>query len=162
MTILTFNANKTTSDPVAQSGQAAQGERKWPHIPENTTLDVEVVRCEIRAVNREVTPWKTSDQEVSFAFKVRDGEYKNRWLWANTEAVLDGSDRCRLRQWIQEIIGVDTLPDGWEFDPNDLVGLDCRIRVGTYFSKKKQEIQNSVEDIMRSAVPPTGSAQEVF
>lgn len=148
-----------------QSTPRKREEREYPHIPKDTELEVRVVRCEIRDVDRSKTPWKDYDKEVVFAFRVEDGEYKNRWLWAETEAYLDDSPDCTLRLWLQEIVGLPELPDGFEFVPEDFIDLDCKVRVGTYFSKKKQKIENTVEDVISKYRESTGhgmDAEKIF
>lgn len=133
----------------------SSGERKFEHVPKDTVLDVEVVRCEERTIDKAKTPWKKFDEEVVFAFKVIDGDYKNRWFWLDVPAILDNSPNCKLRLYLQSILNVpdlsDAFPGGLDFDGADYIGQECQIRVGTYFSDKKQEIQNSVEDVLPAA-----------
>lgn len=150
--------------PVGGGADAFQGggeKRKFEHVPKDAVLDVEVVRCEERTIDKAKTPWKKFDEEVAFAFRVLDGEYKNRWFWTDVPAILDNSPNCKLRLYLQSILGVSDLasafPGGLDFDAADYIGQECQIRVGTYFSDKKQEIQNSVEDVL-PAISRAGDA----
>ena len=164
---LTFNPAAPSAAPAAGGGTTEK--KDFPVIPKDTVLDVEIKRCELRQVDKARTPWKTADQEVVFAFESRnEGEFKKRWLWLDVPAVLDNSPNCKLRLYLQSILGIDSLaeafPGGLDFDPDDYVGMDCQVRVGTYFSKKKQTIENCVDDVLPASVSATGTtfSEEVF
>jgi hypothetical protein len=128
-----------------QNNQDGGEKRSFTPIPEREILDVEVVKVEMR----DKPDWAIRDpevtQEVSFQVKVISGEYERRNLWGNAAPFFNYSPRCRLRLWVQGILGVDELPDGYELDLDELAGKRCRILVGNRDNKageKKDFIQD--------------------
>lgn len=147
-------SNAADSAPAPTNSGFKPKSDKFPAIPEGV-YDAEVVRMEHRYVDKSRTPWKKHNEEISIAFKITNGEYANRWFFADTPFYLDDSPGCRLRIWLQELIGVDKLPDTFEFDTDELdeyLGFDCRIRVNQY-PTKKGETKNGVAEVLRSVRP---------
>ena len=149
---LSFNPAATPTS----AGAPAEQERVFEHLPIDTIVDVVVERISIKPLDKSLT-WnknKSWDEEVSFGFKPVDDDIRKRcgWFWDNVPAILDNSSNCKLRLYLQSILGVDDLatafPDGFEFEPEDFKNQFCQVRLGTYFSKKKQQIVNSVEDVL--------------
>jgi hypothetical protein len=144
--------------------QGARGPRKdFPAIPEGKILNVEVIEVELR----DRPEWAVRDpedetKEVSFRFRVLDGEYAKRNLWGTTMPWFNFSPKCRLRIWVQGILGVDELPDDFElklndvYDANkritkqlftDLGGKHARVLVGNRIKKDTGEIRDFVQDV---------------
>lgn len=144
---------KTASERTTpKRGGGNYGDKKFEAIPAGT-YDAEIVDVTFQKVNKEITPWKKWDDEFKFHFKLTGGDYKNRHFWAEAEAEISDWDKCRLRLWLQEILGVNELPESFTIsdDPADLVqysGLPCRIRISQYESQKYNEIRNSVDDVI--------------
>jgi hypothetical protein len=160
---LKFNAGVTTNTATDTE------EKKFSHLPKDTVIDVVVERCSLKTLDKSLE-WnkrKSWDEEVNFAFKPVDDQIRKDcgWFFTDVPAILDNSSNCKLRLYIQSILGIDDLaavfPDGFEFEPNDYIGQYCQIRVGTYFSKKKQEIQNSVEDVTPASSSGTQPTADV-
>jgi hypothetical protein len=114
-------------------------------------VDVEVLDVEIR----DLPDWfrkqfnVKDEQEVSFHFKVVGDDHTNRHLWGSARPVLDKSDNCRLRIWTQEILGVNSLPEDFVFDTDQLAGLQARVVVGTRVAKDGTT-KNKVLDVLRA------------
>lgn len=164
---LTFNPADTTAPP----GQVDDSGPR-PYLPEGTVLDVVVTACSVENVDLNFTPWRTKgpwvgvNQYVKFEFKPTDPDnFKYGRFWHEVPAVLNNAPGNQLRLVMQSLLGLDDLaaafPGGVEFSPEDYVDAKAQIRLGTYFSKKKQEVKNSVEDVLpaQAAAPvtPTGS-----
>ena len=141
--------------------------KEWPVIPENTVVECEVTRCEIRELNPEFrAKYNIQDEvEVNFAFKVDDPDYpefQNQWLWGTAKPYLDNSDGCRLRLWLQAIYGIDRLPEDYSLKVNDanhipdLLGLRCRVLVRNK-AKSDGTLAHSVKDVLR--LPATRKVQ---
>lgn len=100
-----------------------------PVIPHDTTLDVTILKCEVGE-----SPFKKDDgspqQQVSFTFKVtEEGEYKDMYVFGNTPTTFSTHPDCKLRGWVEEMLGGGALPADFELDTEDLVGVDCRVNV---------------------------------
>lgn len=134
--------------PSQSSGQSSApgAPRKFDPIPENTIVDVEVVSVELR----DKPEWAIRDpdvtQEVSFRFRVVSGQYEKRNLWGNAAPFFNFSPKCRLRIWVQGILGVDELPEGFELDLPSLTGRRARVLVGNR-KNKQDEVKDFVQDV---------------
>jgi hypothetical protein len=121
-------------------------------IDEGETVLAEVVRCEVR----ETPFWvdendqsKGKQQEVSFRFSVVSGPHKGRTLFGRTPTTFTSHPDCKLRAWVQEILGSDNLPVGFSFDPSDLETLQVNVIVG-HRPKKNADGTTSVREFVSS------------
>lgn len=126
-------------------------------IPANSVLLAEVLKVE----ERDSFFWNDVDdhskgkqREVSFRFKViDDGEYNGRNIWGKTPTTFSTHPDCKLRVWVQEILGVDDLPKDFEFEEEDLEGSEVKIVVSNYDKKNKDgsiTTKDQVADVMRA------------
>ncbi len=101
-------------------------------IPEGKLLPAEVVNVEERE-----TPWLIDEndpslgnkKQVSFRFSVTDGDHKGRTLFGNTPTTFTSHPDCKLRAWVQEILGGNVLPVGFSLEVETLIGLPVKIAV---------------------------------
>jgi len=142
---------------MASIPQASQGlvpqQKAFDPIPavdqygDPTVLNVEVEECDLREINADFREKYNVEatHEFNFKFKVVDGEFKNRRVWGNAQALwFDGN--CRLRLWTKAILGVEDFPEGYEFDSDHVVGQTCRVTVKNY-KKKDGSTGESVADV---------------
>jgi hypothetical protein len=149
-------------------------EKAFDPIPEvddfgdPTVLNVEVEKVTLRAIDESFRSKYNIEatHEFNFQFKVLDGDYKNRKIWGNAQALwYEGN--CRLRLWAQAIMGVETFPDDYEFDSEHLVGQKCRVTVKNY-NKKDGTKGESVGEVRRArptadaTAAPTTSRQQII
>lgn len=115
---------------------------------------VEVSQQDSRWDVDENDPSKGKKQELSFKFAVIDpeGKFDNRWVWGRCAAYLSTDSRNKLRQWVQGILDIDVLPEGFAFDTEDLVGKQCRLVISAYEKKNGGGIGNYVEEVRQSRV----------
>lgn len=89
---------------------------------------------------------------VNFEFTITDGEYKNRRVWGFTPTTFTSHENCKLRQWVQELLGVTELTPGFKFKLNDLLGCDARIVIGLQTWQAKdgsgERWRNTVDDVI--------------
>jgi len=145
------------SGPV-ETGFGNVPDREWPVIPERTLVDCEVVKINLRELNPEFRArFDIKDEhEVSFDFRVTDGEFRGQRIFGTAKPYLNDSDTCRLRFWLQEILGVDSLPGDFVFklDENneapDLVGLRCRVLVKNRVRKSDGKRSHVVGEVLRA------------
>jgi hypothetical protein len=96
----------------------------------------EILNAEVSAVEVKETPFDDErnpgqkQKQVSFKFLISDGPHQGRILWGNTSTIFNDNENCKLRQWVQAILGQDTLPVGFKFDTETLLGLPVRVVVG--------------------------------
>lgn len=147
---ISFNGN---------DGEDGAGEKKtFDPIPANTIAEVEVVDVTYKPLNEEFRKkFAVKDtHEVSFHFKVIEGPYKNRHIWGTAKPYLNSSDKCRLRIWLQELLGVDKLPAEFTLNENpdtgvydEFTGMRCRV-----FTELKTsgsgKVTDRVRDVLRS------------
>lgn len=113
-----------------QGAEDGDREARIP-IPHNKVFEAEVTKVEERETpfDDKYNPGEKTKQ-FSFTFKVLDeGEFHDRWVWANCSTWFSDSPTCKLRQWIQAILDVDILPSGFIVETDDLVGQHARIIV---------------------------------
>lgn len=98
-------------------------------IPEATIVPLEVVTVEDRE-----TPWDIDENDpslgkkhqVSFRFKVVGGDHDGRTLFGNTPTTFTTHPDCKLRAWVQEILGESSLPTGFRFSTEVLEGMPVK------------------------------------
>ena len=154
----TFTAKNTQKAPQQAPKQFNQNDEKksFPLLPE-AIYNAVVSHANYRnrqdweAQGKTWPGWVKYDHEVSFGFKITDETGRNRVFWKNCEVDLsEGSD---LRILLQEITGLNPLPDDFEFDTDELdyyEGLDCRIRLNQFYSKKEQADKNGLAEVLAS------------
>jgi len=164
ITLAKLQMNQGSDNSADRGGFPDQPQKKrtFDPIPEGKVVNVEVVAVELRDINPEFrAKYKIKDtQEVSFRFKVIDGDFKNRNLWGNAKPIWNDADNCRLRLWTQEIFGVDRMPEGYEFDTDDFTGMKARVVVRN-FSKRDGTVGDGVQDVLR-ALPDRYANEEPF
>ncbi len=93
--------------------------------------------------------------KIEFKFKIEslDSPWDGLTLKGKTGTKFNTHPDCRLRNWIQEILGTE-LPAGFSFDTEDLLGTKCRIIIGVNRWKDKNNGEdkesNFVKDVLRS------------
>ncbi len=157
-------ANATTAPAAAGAG----GEKKdFDPIPANEIVNVVIEKCFVEPYSEwflQNYPQKDgSTHQVKFWFRVVDGQFEKRVLFGDAKAnwYEDERNSCRLRNWTKTIMGGE-LPEGYEFDSDDLVGLNARILVGEKWNKKQEKMQDCVGEVLRAetvaAQPEAGVA----
>jgi hypothetical protein len=112
---------------VLEEAKATNTDKEFTPIPDGLVAEAEVMAIVVK-------PKMIRGEEmerVEFAFKIVDGEFRNRRVWGDTSTAFVDHPECKLRAWTQEIMGVD-LPKGFKLDTDALVGSRCRVRVDAY------------------------------
>lgn len=149
----------------AKDAPRGGGEKKfYPVIPDGQIVPVEVVQIAEKSIP---VAWRKSDgpeTEISFHFKVNEGQFNKSHIWGRTMPYFNWGERCRFRLWIQAILGVEELPEGFRLEPtaeqdkqgNDIKvfhafdGMDAKVLVKNYTTKKTAELKHVVEDVLPS------------
>ncbi len=135
--------------------------------PQEIIGDGEILAAEVASVEVEDSPFKTDagqpQKRVNFRFVVtEDGDYQGRNVYGGTPTTFTTHPDCKLRVWVQEILGQDDLDTGFSFKPETLVGCPVRILVGVR-ERKGQDgspvLKNFVSDVIRSTQK---SASSIF
>jgi hypothetical protein len=129
----------------------------------------EVARVLYKPIDLEKTPWldklveKGIEGQVGWAFKITSGPHAKRWIWNDVPAEISDWSGCKLRLYLQELLGgLEELPDDFVFNTDELdqyVGLPCRIRVKQY-ETKKGEIRNGIDDVLLAVPSQYAKADE--
>lgn len=133
-------------------------------IPEDTWLQAELVNTE----DIEGTNSQTGEkyQKVRFSFVVvdADSEYAEQRVRGNTPTTFTDHPDCKLRNWAQELLGVDELPPKFKLVTEDLHDRPCNILVGQYEYERDGEtrIANYVKDVKRWGHGAPRGAGEAF
>lgn len=104
---------------------------KYPGAQNNTVLEAEVIGIELQ--DSRWTDDRTGElkKELNFKFKsIEPGDFHDRWFWGSVSTWFSDKPTCKLRQWVQGILDVDVLPDGYVLNTDQLIGLQCRILIG--------------------------------
>lgn len=84
------------------------------------------------------TPLGKKQQEINFKFMLDDtaGEHAGKTVYGSTPTWFDTTPNCKLRRWVQEILGVDEdLPEGYEIQLDDdgfitdWIGVSVRVQI---------------------------------
>lgn len=157
---LTYDSNATAATTEYTGDRPKKDYSELEHVPAGTFVRVEVVRCEIVPVRTPKPEWMYWNEEVKWAFKDVEGKWDNRWFWSDVQASMNGKN-SKLRTYVENITGIKPLPNGFEFIPEQMIGEQCFIRVGTRFSQAKQKIYNKVDEVIGVHDAPMSTA-EVF
>lgn len=133
-------------------------------IPADTIVEAEVVDVE----EKETPFWvdekdhsKGKSQQMSFRFKITDGEYAGMTVFGNTSCWF--TENSKLGSWVREILAQDELPD--ELDTDNLIGLPVTLIIGNRTKEVNgQPVVSAhfVETIARLADDDMMSAEETF
>lgn len=102
---------------------------------------------------------KGKQREISYLFKILDGEFADRTVFGRTPPWFNTSPSCKFRLWVQELLGVDDLEVGLSLEIENLINLPVQIYVEQY-DKKNGGVGNKVTDLKRVNNSP--DAEEVF
>ena len=132
---------------------ASDEQERFKVIPEQTQLLAEIEECTARdsIFHEDNDPEKPLRKEVSFKFKVIDDDYTGRVLWGTTTQSFVDHPNCKLRNWVQSILGVDELPPGFTFRPSRITGAICRVVV----EHGKPKADGTVRERVRTVLPAT-------
>jgi hypothetical protein len=116
----------------------------------------EVLVLEVIEVSEDTSFYKNDDgtdkKNVVFKFRVMEGEHNDRLLWGRTPTTWSSSDKCKLRQWAEQILN-RKIAAGEALNTDDLVGRRCRGVVGV--SNKQDGTQsNKITDVMKDKSAP--------
>lgn len=130
-------------------------------IPEDTILEAEIDTVEERETPFDIDkndPSKGKQRQVSFKFRVtQEGEHNGRVLFGNTTTTFSNHPDCKLRVWVQEILGQDKLPLGFKLDLSQLEGAPIKVVVGNR-TKKAADGTDVVKDYVDTVMRVTGFA----
>lgn len=127
--------------------------------------DGEILQAEVVKVGKQTKPWKDDDGNdvvrVNFEFRVtEEGPFFGRRVWGETPTTFSTHSDCKLRVWIQELLGEDDLPKGFNLKTSMVEGLPCRIAVAQRTNQTTKKTTNFVADVIRAARTP--AAADVF
>jgi len=94
----------------------------------------EILLCEVVKAELKETPFwvdekdhsKGKSEQVSFRFKVLEGEYAGQSVFGNTGTWY--TETSKLGAWVREILAMDDLPE--EFDTDQLEGYTVKVIIG--------------------------------
>lgn len=81
------------------------------------------------------------EREINYKFKIIDERYPDRVVWGTTPTWFTLSEKCKFRNWVQEILNVDELDEGFDFELEQLFDMPVNVQIENkeYFSKKYNE-----------------------
>lgn len=120
-------------------------------IPDGTKVHAEVVSISTKTrKNREGEEYS----RLLFKFVIQDPDsgWDTQNVYGETSTLFTTNPDCKLRNWAQEIMGVDELPAKFRLDTDVLVGLDCYVVVGSrdYEKDGEQKTANFIKDVQRT------------
>lgn len=115
-------------------------EQEFETIPVDTLAKAEVVKVDVA----ESPFWVDEDdhakgkkEQVSFRFRINEGEFEGRQLFGNTPTTFTDHPDCKLSGWVREILDLDEFPTDFSFDTEQLEGCSVNIIVGHRRSGKE-------------------------
>lgn len=143
-----------------QAGEDGYPERQ--PIPNNSYFEavvLDITEQESLWDIDENDPSKGKKKQLSWKFKIIDpgGEFDNRYVWGTTSMFFSTSPQNKLRQWIQAVLNIPVLPEGYAVDTEELHNKQCLIIVGAK-EKRAGGISNRVTEVQpsRAAAPLSG------
>ena len=134
-----------------QEGSDKPQRKQYALIPEGTVLNAEIMKIE-----EKVLPFTDDDgnpiKKVEFSFLVTDEKYSNRRLWGQTSTKFVDNPNCKLRSWTCELMGLDTIPNDFTLDTDQLVGLPCRVTVGHRTVKGKDGEEDTQREFVADVI----------
>lgn len=124
--------------------QTNEPKKDFPLLPEDSLHEVQVT-----GIKQKVLPAKGDRPEktmLDFEFTIKTpGEWEDKRIWGSVALWFSMSPQCRLRNWVQSILGTELEP-GYELDTDDLIGRNARITVqyrhgtGAYEGRTFQQV----------------------
>lgn len=144
-------ATFTLSD--SQQGQSGD----YVVVPAGTYY-AEVVSVTVRDSNfdDERNPGQ-KQKEVRFQFRIVDDRYPDvngQFVWGRTPTTFTNHENCKLRMWVEEIFNFNTLPVGFEFDTDSMVGQPVQVVVKNRNGRDRDgnpKVFASVDTVLRVA-----------
>lgn len=102
--------------------------------------------------------------EVTFKFRILDGEFEDQFVWGRTTPTFTTNPDCKLRKWVQAIMGLDEIPVGFSYEDEDLVGKDARIFVQHTSTGKAKvaDVLPASKTSVSAAAPAADFGEEPF
>lgn len=155
--------------PRQESFEGAKPKKEYPVIPEGEIVECEVVEIELR--DRPEWAIRNPDdetKEVSFRFRVVSGPYAKANIWGTCMPWFDYSPKCKWRLWLQGILGVDELPEGFTLETTEVdngkggtklifpefAGKRARVEVGNRINQKTKKRSHYVADVFPTRTSP--------
>lgn len=124
--------------------QNSEPKKEFALMAEDSLHEVSVT-----GIKQKVLPAKGDRPEktmLDFEFTIKTpGEWENKRIWGSVALWFSMSPNCRLRNWVQSILGAELEP-GYELDTDDLIGRNARITVqyrhgaGAYEGRTFQQV----------------------
>ena len=115
-------------------------------------------REDYERVQRGEEPLGKKQKEVNFKFILDDTagpDHAGKTVFGSTPTTFSTAPDCKLRRWIQEILGIsEDLPVDYEVDLDDLIGVSCRIQIG-HKAQKDGRLRYFAQEVVR-AEPASG------
>ena len=120
---------------------------------------------------------KGINHQISFGYRITEGDYSGRWIWQNLpffpvtsfdalkfpDLASDGNTELRLA--LQEIIGINPLPEDLEIEADELdelEGYNVRIRVNKWTSRDGKKEGNDVAEVLAPLSSDYEDVEQVF
>jgi hypothetical protein len=140
----------------ARGGGGAGEKKEFDPIPDGTMVEAELVSAEKRLHKFFKDDDGNPQPIVTFGFRVtQSGPYHNRRVWGDTPTTFNSHENCKLRQWVEGLLGENDLEPGFTFKLSDLIGSHARISIEyqEWDSKRepgKRDWKNFVADVFPS------------
>lgn len=143
-------------------------------LPEGEIFDALIESAQVREtpfwesredyerVQRGEAPLGKKQKEVNFKFMLDDtaGEFAGKTVYGSTPTTFSTAPECKLRRWVQEILGVsEDLPEGYEIQLDDegyiteFVGVSVRVQIKHKKPNKEGRIRAEVGEVIRPNAP---------
>lgn len=144
------------------------GERKaFQPIAEDTVIEATLAAVEVRP-----HPFFKDDNgdpeiKVNFEFHFEWDGNKARKMWGDTPTTFTTHPDCKLRNWVQQLLGGNELPAGFKLNTDTLIGTKARIVVSYREWDDKQnpgqkKWRNDVKDVMYSKASQAPAFEDPF
>lgn len=145
--------------------ESSSGSSEYEPIEEDTVIEATVAAVEVRPHPFFKDDEGNAEMKVNFEFHFeRDG--KKRKLWGDTPTTFTTHPDCKLRNWVQQILGGNELPAGFKLNTDTLINTPVRIVVEYRTWKDRTtgepKWRNSVKDVMYSKSSPAPAFEDPF
>lgn len=145
--------------------EESTGSEDFELIPEDTILEAKVTK--IAKETTKMIDETTGDpvQQYVFTFAILDSPYveQKRLAWGRTSLKFSTHEKCRLYNWVLEIMAINELQPKFRLDLDNLLGLQCRIVMGvrSWDDKKAKQNDDGTYVATGTTEPPVKSSNYV-
>lgn len=147
----------------SEGGGGSTERKPFEPIEEDTVIEAVVAAVKVEPHKHFKDDEGNPEIKVNFEFNFELNGQKRK-LWGDTPTTFTTHPDCKLRNWVQQILGGGELPAGFKLNTDTLVDTPVRIVVGyrSWDKDGKKGWKNEVKDLMYSKNSAASTFEDPF